>query len=402
MSHIKIIKTAEDHALAMEHLLKLMELNPEPDSAEDNELEVISLLIEQYEKTQFPMDKPDPIDAILFRMDQQGLTRKDLGQFIGSASKVSEVLNRKRPLSLSMIRKLHNGLGIASDILIQEADLAEEIESSPESQIDWASFPLKEMQGNGYFGSISRKTSELKEYAEDLVRGFMKPCPGSFSLKPAMLRSSAHLSSNDKQVNALAIWAWQVKVLTEASNQKLPAEYTHGTVDLDFMRRLASESWSEQGPLIAKEYLAKHGIHLVIEPHLDKTYLDGAVCINSSGNPVIALTLRYDRLDNFWFSLMHELAHIALHIDESSEWFTDNLELQSDDAREDEANAMAREALIPKDMWDLDANATMPEMAVLAKRLKIAPAIVYGRIAREHSRWPQLGKHIGKVRTVFN
>lgn len=66
---------------------------------------------------------------------------------------------------------------------------------------------------------------------------------------------------------------------------------------------------------IDKEYLNKHGIHLIIETHFPKTYLDGAVCIGTDGNPVIALIMRHDKLDTFWFCLLHEFAHIALHLD---------------------------------------------------------------------------------------
>ena len=119
MSAIKVIKTEQDHADAMERLMALMDIDPAEGSDEDNELEVLSVLIEQYESVHFPMDKPDPIDAIKFRMDQQGLTQKDMKPFFGSASKVSEVLNKKRPLSLAMIRRLHDGLDIPADVLIQ-------------------------------------------------------------------------------------------------------------------------------------------------------------------------------------------------------------------------------------------------------------------------------------------
>ena len=118
MRHIKLIKNAEEHAQALARVSKLLDKNPAVGSKEADELEVLALLIERYEETQFPIDKPDPITAIKFRMEQLGLLKKDLIPFIGSASKVTEVLNGTRQLSLNMIRKLNKGLNIPADILI--------------------------------------------------------------------------------------------------------------------------------------------------------------------------------------------------------------------------------------------------------------------------------------------
>lgn len=86
---------------------------------EGDRLDVLATLIDAYEAVHFPIDQPDPIDAIKFRMEQQGLSRKDLEPMIGSRTRVAEVLNRKRGLSISMIRRLHAGLGIAAEVLIR-------------------------------------------------------------------------------------------------------------------------------------------------------------------------------------------------------------------------------------------------------------------------------------------
>jgi HTH-type transcriptional regulator / antitoxin HigA len=113
-----MIKTPRDYDAAMARLSALMALDLEPDSVEDNELAVLALVIADFEhKTVTPV-KADPIEFILFRADQMQLTRKDLVPYMGSISKVSEVLSRKRPLSLPMIRRLTVGLGIPADILI--------------------------------------------------------------------------------------------------------------------------------------------------------------------------------------------------------------------------------------------------------------------------------------------
>ena len=114
----KVIKTQADYRAALAHLETLM--NAQPGTPQEEELELFAVLLDRYEQDHFPSGLPDPVEAIKFRMEQQGLTRKDLEPFIGSQSKVSEVLNRKRPLSVAMIRALHTGLDIPAEVLLQE------------------------------------------------------------------------------------------------------------------------------------------------------------------------------------------------------------------------------------------------------------------------------------------
>jgi len=114
----KTLKTKVDYEMALAHLETLM--NARAGTPEEEELELFAVLIEVYEKELFPIGMPDPVEAVKFRMEQQGLTRKDLISYIGSQGKVSEVLNHKRPLSLAMIRALNKGLGIPYEVLLQE------------------------------------------------------------------------------------------------------------------------------------------------------------------------------------------------------------------------------------------------------------------------------------------
>lgn len=120
MSQRRIIKTEQGHRQALERLTQLMDLDPVPGTSEADEIDLLALLIEHYEQERYPMAPPDPIEAIRFRMDQMGLQHQDLVPYIGSMSKVSEILNRKGPLSLNMIRRLSAGLGISADVLIRE------------------------------------------------------------------------------------------------------------------------------------------------------------------------------------------------------------------------------------------------------------------------------------------
>jgi HTH-type transcriptional regulator/antitoxin HigA len=117
----KILKTKKDYEKALDYVASLMDA--EPGSSGEEELELWSLLVERYEDEHFPIDVPDPVDAIRFRMEQEGLRQKDLEKFFPGKSRVSEVLNRKRPLSLRTIRALHRGLGIPAEVLLKEPEL---------------------------------------------------------------------------------------------------------------------------------------------------------------------------------------------------------------------------------------------------------------------------------------
>ena len=112
----KLLKTESDYAAALARVETLMDA--EPNTPQGDELEVLSLLVHDYEEKVFPIDKPDPVAAIRFRMAQQGLTDKDLVPFLGSRSRVSEVLSGRRSLSLKMIRALVYGLRIPADVLL--------------------------------------------------------------------------------------------------------------------------------------------------------------------------------------------------------------------------------------------------------------------------------------------
>jgi HTH-type transcriptional regulator/antitoxin HigA len=115
---IKPIKTQRDYQRALKEIDKLMDAKA--NTPEGDRLDLLATLVSAWEERHFPIDPPDPVEAILFAMEQRGLSRRDLEPFIGSRARVAEVLGRKRPLTLPMIRRLHAGLGIPADVLIGE------------------------------------------------------------------------------------------------------------------------------------------------------------------------------------------------------------------------------------------------------------------------------------------
>jgi HTH-type transcriptional regulator/antitoxin HigA len=116
-AELKPIRTKADHKKALAELEQLW--GAKSGTPKGDRLDVLATLIDAFEARHYPMDPPDPIEAIQFRMEQQGLTRKDLEPLIGTRARVAEVMNRKRSLSIDMIRRLHAKLGISADVLIR-------------------------------------------------------------------------------------------------------------------------------------------------------------------------------------------------------------------------------------------------------------------------------------------
>lgn len=392
----KVIKTEEEYELALTRIDDLQAALP--DTPEGDEFELLVTLVELYEQKMYPMDLPDAVSAITFRMEQDGLQQKDLVEYIGSKSKVSEVLAGKRPLSLSMIRKLHAGLGIPLEVLMQAPGT--ELPKIPDG-LEWNKFPLNEILKRKWI-RFTGTLPQAKELVEELLSKWAAPL-GNSALQPALMRQ--HIRGRNTSTS-YPLAAWRIRVSLLALEQVLPT-YKPGTITPEFARDLVKLSYLDNGPKLAKEYLLKNGIHFVVEPHLPTTHLDGAVMLLPSGAPVVALTLRHDRLDNFWFTLCHELAHLALHLGHNDwELFYDDLENSEENDVEGEADRWAAEALIPEAQWlnsGLTANSSAADIVSFAEERRIHPAIPAGRIRRDHKNYTIFPKIIGngKVREAF-
>lgn len=393
----KIIKTDAEHEEALARIDAIFDA--EPGTPEGDELELLTFLVEKYEEEKFPIGLPDPIAAIKFRMEQQGLKPKDLVPYIGSRGKVSEVLNGQRPLSLTMIRNLVTKLGIPAEVLLQEPGA--QLPASDLVELGQR-FPLGDMIKRGWFHDFSGTVGEARKQLEDLMVSFLGPLRGKWVI-PALNRQRIRGRST---ADEHALLAWRIRVASEAMRRSLP-EFRAGSVSDEFLSEVVKLSYLDQGPLLAREFLNKNGIHLVVEKHLPKTFLDGAAMTLPDGTRVVALTLRHDRLDNFWFTLLHELAHLALHLDgDEVDAIFDNLDESSTDAWEREADAKACEALIPTDSWKvsrLTAKYSEESVRRFADHLRIHPAIVAGRIRFEKNNYQLLGDLVGRgcVRKLF-
>jgi len=394
----KLIKTEAEHQAVLARIEAIFDAKP--GTPEGDELDLLATLVDLYEEKAFPIDLPSPLAALQFRMEQQGLKAKDLIPYIGSASKVSEVLAGKRSLSLTMIRKLVNELGIPAEVLLQEAGA--ELPSDAALQ-QGMHFPVAEMVKRGWFANFHGTVAEAKGQLEDLLNGFV----GKLGPNALILALNRQHVRNGGNHDEHALNAWRIRVATLALQESLPA-YKPGTVNHDFLRELSRLSYLATGPQLAKEFLNKSGIHVVFERHLPKTHLDGAALKLSDGSPLVALTLRHDRLDNFWFTLFHELAHVALHLDKDGvkAFFDDLTDGGKKDKCEKEADKLASEALIPEAEWKAaKLTKKSPPGAVLAfaQALRISPSIPAGRVRYESKSYtafrPLIGS--GKLRPMF-
>jgi HTH-type transcriptional regulator / antitoxin HigA len=391
---VKVLKTEEEYRSALADLEELMDADPALGTDEADKLELLTLLVQEYESKKVSFDSPDPIAAIQFRMEQQGLSQSDLVPYIGSRSKVSEVLSRKRPLSVSMIRGLHFGLGIPASALIKKS-----LPGMQEEEVAWDQFPIEEMLSRGWL-----KAKDLASgNTEDLVRSFYSTV-GQPLMSPIFLKQD-HIRSSRK-LNRYALAAWSTWILLRAKSSSSSRKYQPGSITMDFLRSIARLSIQPNGPVLAVERLHDHGIIVIIERHLSQMPIDGVATMSPSGQPVIGLTLRHDRIDNFWFVLFHELAHIWRHVHNARQFFYDDLDVETDDRNELEADDIAGDALVPRREWDRSPAKVLPSAEaakLLASKLEIHPAIVAGKMRHVRKNYKILTSMIGlgEIRHLF-
>ncbi len=402
MFKFKLIKNNEDYqnaALQLDILLEKADLSQE----ERDEMELIAHLIEEYEESAYPIDLPSPIAAIKFRMEQMNLKQIDLVPYIGSKGRVSNILNGKRPLTLKMIRSLQTGLQIPVEALIQP-DYIDYI--SPSENIDWNKFPVKAMFEQArevFFSGVSADYNQIKDNSEYYLRKLLEPYK-AIALGNALCRQNVRMSERS---NYYALSAWIAGCCRLADEEKLRNNFNPENEE-KIIEKLKLLSTFDSGPRMALEFLQKVGIHVVILSHLPRTYLDGAMFRARDGNPVIALTLRYDRIDYFWFTLFHELGHAFKHSisNDGNTCYLDDLSISARDEEEMNADLFASENLIKDEELEkefLFTDYSTEKVTNFANRHYIHPAIVAGRIRYKKNNYRILTGLVGngRVRNLF-
>lgn len=275
-----------------------------------------------------------------------------------------------------------------------------------DSQLNYKQFPIVEL--------ISRKwvNRERGEPLKDVFEKFIRLIESEELPQNVLLRKTLHKNTNNLS-NDYLLLAWSIRVLRRGLDEcKKCHEHSYVPENINYrvLKEVAKLSKFDDGPLRAQEYLAGLGISLIVEKWLTGSKFNGASMRTKSGMPIIGLTLFYDRVDNFWFTLLHELVHVWKHLDNDDELFFDSTGRRQEDyildPREEEADRIAQESLIPNEYLSHDAFKTYSADSVigLSEELEIHPAIIAGRIRHETKSWRILSEfvHEAGVRHMFN
>jgi HTH-type transcriptional regulator/antitoxin HigA len=381
----RIIKTDQQYRRFLAEVETLAAADPDPEAANGARLELLAKLVEDYEKARFPFEMPDPIDAVLFRMEQQGLKQKDIADLLGGKNRASEILARKRALTLPMIRSLYEHLDIPAALLIREPTA---LYGDADDQVGLDQSTVSEL--------LTRRWVPSNGGIKEWIRNALAPAGSAGASK-----------STDKT----KIWLWLARVREVAESRTyLSGRYKRGSLNDDAIRYLVRLSWMERGPQLAKEFLEEKGIALVVEPHLKGSRLDGAALLSRNGSPIIGLTARNDRLDNFWFTLIHECVHVSRHLGAGQLRAITDEDIEKPDeqpvAIEKEANDLAGEFLLPRGRWrrsEAYLNPSASSIRALAVELQVSPAIVAGRLRYERKNYTLFTRLTGngEVRSAF-
>jgi HTH-type transcriptional regulator / antitoxin HigA len=251
----RLIKSEKDYDAALSRIEQLMDAKS--GTAEMDELELLAALVEMYEERHFPISPPDPVNAIKFRMEQLGLSQKNTVPFIGTKSRVSEVLNGKRSLTLAMMRSLNKSLGISAEVLLKElgADFPDQIQD-----MEWSRFPVIEMAKRSWIPMVDG----IEEKAEELLCGFIEQAGGLESVPTACFRQGKRGRYNPK-MDSFALTAWCIRVLSLARKNPLKTKYVKGTIKLSTLQQVARLSYFVMALCLQEKRISRGGCR-----HIDR------------------------------------------------------------------------------------------------------------------------------------
>ncbi|KWH63268.1 DNA-binding protein [Burkholderia anthina] len=330
----------------------------------------------------------------------KGWSQKDLARQIGLREQAVQryEADRYRSISLAGFVRVARALGVrvSADIC---ANATAPWMSLPSLDVsaEQAQKVLKHARENGWLESTDSDENALSQ----LVR-YVAEHVGSHG-KPSLLRTGLVV---EHHADDWSLLCWKAQVTRRAKAIIDSQKVKYRPLDMAWLKDLPGLSAIEDGPLLARDLLLAHGIVVVVEPHVPGMKVDGAAFLVDD-IPVIGLTLRRDALDNFWFTLLHEVAHVILHYRTGlAAGFFDNSEAREVDEMEMEADKFAGSLLIPQELW-LRSPARIAKTADtierFAQRLCISPAVVFGRIRMERQNYAIFSDKIGsgQVRKLF-
>ena len=376
-----------------------------------SEYEQLSLQLHDYETLKsgtieiLKASTLEELPSILIRARiAKGFSQRRLAEEIGLKEQQIQRYEAEEYASANLQRlsEVANALGLNISEIAEFKPKPQQFLNTGEEDLAWDQFPIKEMYRRHWFEGFSGSLDEAVANTEELVKDFVQVSIG----KP--IQALAHQRVRLGGIaNRYALLAWQcrIMILAKDKGKKRSIRYNQKTITNNWLNKLAHMSIEKDGPQRAIEYLQNSGIRLVIEPHLPQTHLDGAALLLSDG-PIIGLTLRYDRIDNFWFVLFHELVHIMKHLHRGDvESIFDDLDIEAGDI-EQEADELAGELLVPEEKWETALARYLRSKSSIvdfASKLSIHPAIVAGKIRREAKNYTILTEMVGQgeVRKLF-
>lgn len=334
----------------------------------------------------------DPGALLIATRIARGWSQKDLARKLGLREQAIQRYEAERYRSIS----LGNYLRVARTLSVE---LSPKIRKGSH---EWLSagfeIPPKEMQkvlkharSHGWLNegdkSDEKAINQLVRYVTEHVESFGTP---------SLLRTGLNVAEHTEDWPLLS---WKAQVTRRAMEIIRNNKVTYRPLDVSWLIELVRLSREKDGPLRAQKLLLQHGIVLIAERNVPGMHVDGAAFL--VGNvPVIGLTLLRDSLDNFWFTLLHEIGHVILHYRTGlASGFFDDVENSDVDEMEDEANRFASNMLIPEDIWTCSPARiarTAGPVEQLADQLKISPAIIFGRIRMERKNYTIFSGKIGR------
>jgi len=325
------------------------------------------------------------------QMQARGWVQAELAEILGVSPKhLSSIIKNKQPLSIENAKNL----GLAFDTtpqlwlnidnnyrlwLMQHE--AEKTDTVKTKAIIYSRMPVRDMMKKGWIIS-TRNTNELEKEVknywgiEDLNFSFLEE-----SVLPYCKKSEAY---NQFNASYAATWYHMAKQFSESF---ITIEYDKNALNLLY-KNIAKYTLNEGGIEAFLSELNKCGVKFFILPHLEKTYLDGAAFIHNE-SPVVVYTARYKRVDNFWFTIAHEIAHIIKHLDKDTPVILDNLKEEAVDKIETEANSMAAKYLLHNKILNYLEDSinylTVDKVLECSEQFNIHPAIIIGALAHNNS-----------------
>ena len=341
--------------------------------------------------------RSEPGVVLIIARIARGLSQADLAERLGMREQQIQRYEseRYRSISLQNFKRVATALSVELQAIIEDQQATPRlsklgIPTQPDIPDDRLKIIVEHAKRLGWFeipaGAAEQRSAVLEYISESHAR------LGS----PGLLRTG--LKSLDLKDDAL-LAVWRARVIQCADTVHAEAQTSFDHLDITWLADLVRLSVLPDGPAQALRLARQKGISVVIEPQLTGLRLDGAAFL-SGGLPIIGLTLRNDRIDNFWYTLLHELAHVYLHYlaGLAAGFFDEEMDGEKTDELEVEADQFASSTLIPAEAWRLSPariSRGAGPIEAFANQLGIHPAIVFGRVRKERHNYSIFSDRVG-------